>query len=323
MNQFSQGHIEVFPIVIPVSNTLKSVNFYLVKQGRRLSLIDAGFNNEECWQALQTVLQHNGFQLRDLTEILLTHHHVDHVGLVDRIVAEHSVPVYAHARSVVRLKRDETFLKMRAEFFKRLYEEMGCGELGSKQVENMWNAMKRNKGLKIQSEIITLPEHSILDFEIIEIPGHAHDQVAFYHRESKWLLAGDLLMEHLSPLAFVEPDFNGNRMKTLVQHIESLQKCLPLQTTSVFSGHGGIIKDSDSLIEKRLNRIEEKANQFLSLIAVGVSTAHDIARMIHKEKYEKQFYNIITDVIGYLDYLEEQGKIQKKSVRGVYHYYVN
>jgi len=183
--------------------------------------------------------------------------------------------------------------------------------------------MKRNKGLKIQSEIITLPEHSILDFEIIEIPGHAHDQVAFYHRESKWLLAGDLLMEHLSPLAFVEPDFNGNRMKTLVQHIESLQKCLPLQTTSVFSGHGGIIKDSDSLIEKRLNRIEEKANQFLSLIAVGVSTAHDIARMIHKEKYEKQFYNIITDVIGYLDYLEEQGKIQKKSVRGVYHYYVN
>lgn len=323
MNQFSQGNVEVFPIIIPISNTLKSVNFYLVKQGSRLSLIDAGFNNEECWQSLQKVLQRNSFQLQDITEILLTHHHVDHVGLVDRIVGEHSVPVYAHANSVVRLKRDETFLKMRVAFFKQLYEEMGCGELGSKQVENMWNAIKRNKGLRMQSEIITLSEHSILDFEIIEIPGHAHDQVAFYNRESKWLFAGDVLMEHLSPLAFVEPDFDGNRMKTLVQHMHSLQKCLSLQPTIVFSGHGGIIQDAPSLIKKRVNKIEEKANRFLSLIAVGVSTAHDIARMMHKEKYEKQFYNIITDVIGYLDYLEEQGKIQKKSVAGVYHYYVN
>lgn len=323
MNSFSQGDVDVFPIVIPVSNTLKSVNFYLVKQERRLSLIDAGFNNEECWQSLQTVLRQNGFQLQDITEILLTHHHIDHVGLVDRIVAEHSVPVYVHANSVVRLKRDETFLEMRVEFFRRLYEEMGCGELGSKQVENMWHAIKRNKGLKMQSELTILPQHAILDFDIIEVPGHAHDQVAYYHRESKWLIAGDVLMEHLSPLAFVEPNFNGKRMKTLVQHINSLKKCLSLQPPLVFSGHGEIIQDAPSLIEKRLNRIEEKANRFLSLIAVGVSTAHDIARMMHKEKYEKQFYNIMTDVIGYLDYLEEQGKIQKKSVFGIYHYYVN
>lgn len=323
MTHFSHGNIEVFPIVIPVSNTLKSVNFYLVKQGRRLSLIDAGFNNEECWQSLQTVLRRNGFQLQDITEILLTHHHVDHVGLVDRIVAEHSVPVYVHACSVVRLKRDETFLEMRAEFFKRLYEEMGCGALGEKQVETIRNGIKRNKGLKMQSEITLLPEHIISDFEIIEVPGHAHDQVAYYHRESKWLIAGDVLMEHLSPLAFVEPDLDGKRMKTLVQHMNSLQKCLSLQPTIVFSGHGEIIQDAPSLIEKRLNRIEEKANRFLSLVAVGVSTAHDIARMVHKEKYEKQFYNIMTDVIGYLDYLEEQGKIQKKSVSGIYHYYVN
>ena len=79
-------------------------------------------------------------------------------------------------------------------------------------------------------EIVT---NQLFGFDCIEIPGHTPDQVTFYHQVSKGLFVGDLLIEHMSSNAFVEPDSNGNRPKTLVQQKLSLEKCLTLSVETV------------------------------------------------------------------------------------------
>ena len=56
---FIKEDVEVIPILVPTSNELKSINFFLVKQDSALSLIDAGLNNEECWNSLQKTLNKN------------------------------------------------------------------------------------------------------------------------------------------------------------------------------------------------------------------------------------------------------------------------
>ena len=134
MIPINKNNNEVFPILVPVNNKLKSVNFFLVKQENSLTLIDAGFNTDDCWLHLQMTLKMNGYSLRDITEILLTHHHVDHIGLINRIIAEHPIPVYIHPYAIPKLKGDPDFIKMRLDFFKNLYQEMDCGEMGEKQV---------------------------------------------------------------------------------------------------------------------------------------------------------------------------------------------
>lgn len=242
--------LEIYPIIAPSALSLKSINFYLVKQDESLTLVDAGMNDDVCWNALQNTLKENGFTIKDITEILLTHHHGDHVGLVNRITALHPIPVYAHSKSVPRLKRDPDFLSMRIEFYKQLYLQMGCGELGDKQVAYLFNAVDNNKDQRLNCDIIEITEKKWLNFEVIEFPGHAPDQIAFLDQKEKRLLAGDLLIEHISSNALVEPDENGNRMLTLVDHIDSLKRCLSLQINLILPGHGNIIEHPGSLIEK-------------------------------------------------------------------------
>ena len=96
---------------------------------------------------------------------------------------------------------------------------------------------------------------------------------------------------------------------------------MQLQVDFVFPGHGPIIQKPKDLINKRLERIGNNANKYIHIIKSGITTASEIAQFIYKEKYEIKFFNIMSEVIGYLDYLEFHGKITKKMERNVWKYY--
>jgi glyoxylase-like metal-dependent hydrolase (beta-lactamase superfamily II) len=311
---------EVFPIFVPDQSGLKSINFFLVKTNQSLSLIDAGYNTTDCYNELIDTLNVNGYLINDITEIILTHHHIDHVGLVNRIISEHPIPIYVHPLSIPRLKRDPSFIEMRIEFFAELYEHMGCGEAGRKQVHYLKQSVEKNKHHAIQGNLIPLVRNQLNDFEIIEVPGHAPDQIALYDKTRKWLFSGDLLLNHISSNALVEPNQNGERMLTLVDHMNSLKKCQSLPIDIVFPGHGILIDQPFELIQKRLDGIEEKAAKLITLIHEGISTANELAQTFYKKSYEKQFSLVMSEIIGHLDYLEVNGRIKKHLTEGIWHY---
>src|SRR5699024_12104192 len=92
----------VYPIIVPIKSNLKSVNFYLVKNNDSITLIDAGYDNDECWEALHQVLADIGLSIYDVERIILIHHHIDHVGLVNRIFMLINISVYAHEKYIPR-----------------------------------------------------------------------------------------------------------------------------------------------------------------------------------------------------------------------------
>lgn len=76
-------HIEenIYSIFVPLpGNPLKNLNAYLIKSesGRNL-LIDTGFRQDECRQALLAGLDELGVSMEN-TDIFLTHMHSDHTG---------------------------------------------------------------------------------------------------------------------------------------------------------------------------------------------------------------------------------------------------
>jgi glyoxylase-like metal-dependent hydrolase (beta-lactamase superfamily II) len=320
----TKNDCSVYPIIVPAPYGLKSYNFYLYKQAGSLSLIDAGIDSDECWDSLCQTLKQHGLEITDITEMIVTHNHHDHVGLVNRICAIKEVPVYAHEDSICRLKRDKEFFSLRVQFFKQLYEENGCGAAGEKQVERLKDSVVQNEKNKIKTDILPIHEtHTVAGLRVIETPGHSPDHLAFFDAERKWLFGGDHLISHISSNAIIEPDRNGNRILTLIKYRESLQKCAKLDVETVFPGHGDFIHDLQQLISNRLIKTDEKAEKLLRLIETGHSTANEIALVFYKRQYENEFSLVMSEIIGHLDYLETINKVEKTLKNGVWHYSPN
>ncbi len=319
LTNYNKDGCVVFPIIVPEKH-LKTINFFLVKHENGLSLIDAGLDDELNWQALLNQLKENGLSLEDITEIILTHHHIDHVGLVNKITSLHPVPVYASPLSIPRLKRDQNFMESRIRFYENLYQEMGCGELGEKQIKYLRTSIEKNKHKAIQTEIREITDTGIIHYKVISIPGHAPDQLAFWDEQRNWLFSGDLLLEHISSNAFIEPNENGKRLNSLNQQRESLMKCLSLNAEIVFSGHGSIIENPHELITTRLARMDDKAQRFLRLIHTGITTVNDLADAYYKNTYKEQFPLVVSEVVSHLDYLEIHREVNKELINGIWHY---
>jgi glyoxylase-like metal-dependent hydrolase (beta-lactamase superfamily II) len=321
MTRLDIENVKVIPVIAPTPYDVGDVNMYLAVNGKSLILIDAGDDNEACWNALLTGLKLNGYCLQDLTHILLTHSHQDHIGLVNRITSCMDIPVYAHKESLPRLKRDPGYLSMRIRFFEKLYREMGCGEIGNRQVEEMKTAMQSNEKYKINTHIIPLAgSDSVEKLKVIEVPGHSPDHIAFWAGDRKWLFGGDHLIKHISSNAFVEPDLEGNRILSLVQYAGSLADCLKLDAETVFPGHGELIHDHRALITLRLARIEQKAERLRTMIQAGMTTAFQLAQQYYPTKYLSLFFPVMSEIIGLLDYLESKAKIGKVQRNGIWHY---
>lgn len=319
-----KGDCRVYPVIVPVNYSLRTINFYLIEESGSLTLIDAGFNNDECWEFLIRVLNENRFSLSaDIKQIILTHSHQDHTGLVNRIVGKKEIPIYAHFDSVKRLKRDKDFMKLRIDFFNRFYQEMGCGVAGRRRVQRLKELLKKNKHDEIKADIIPIANSEMVNgMEVMETPGHAPDHLVLFDTKRKWLFAGDHLIRHISSNAIVEPDGKGNRIFTLVQYIASLKKCLTLDAEVVFPGHGNCITNHRDLIKLRLKHIDEKAAKIRNLIKKDVSTANQLALTYYPNQYESEFSLVISEIVGHLDYLEVEGKIEKQKKDGIWHYYI-
>ncbi|SEA22134.1 Glyoxylase, beta-lactamase superfamily II [Thalassobacillus cyri] len=313
-----------YPITVTLSemNPLKTVNFYLLSYDDQLILYDAGWDGNQYWQALQHTLKENGFNLNDLTGIVISHNHVDHCGLVNQIVEKHDVPVYSHEKAIPRLKRDPDFLQMRIGFYEDLYERFDCGERGKWQVDYLIESFYKNRDAAIIPPIKSIEDAPLQNLEVFHFPGHAPDQIGLWDEENHILLGADVLIQHISSNALVEPDKKGRRLPTVHQSVQSLNKIASLPVDLVYSGHGVPIENPHALIAKRLRRIDEKGNKIISLIKNGASTGSEIAKTYYGNTYKQQFSLVMSEIIGQLDYLEHQEIVTKTVENGVFRYKV-
>ena len=145
----------------------------------------------------------------EISQILITHAHIDHVGAVAALVDEYSCPVLMHAEAEPMLGQLPTqAIMMGLRFGKvprvdRYIEDEEVIEVG---------------GLELRS---------------LYTPGHAPGHIAFYIESEGLLLSGDALFAG----SVGRVDLPGGSMEVLMRSIEERLLTLP-DETSVYPGHG-------------------------------------------------------------------------------------
>ncbi|SOB91990.1 glyoxylase-like metal-dependent hydrolase (beta-lactamase superfamily II) [Ureibacillus xyleni] len=318
----TQNNKIVYPIIFPIKyGAMKSINCFLYNDGSTLTLIDGGLNTPEFVDFFEQSLRRYKLSIEDIDQIFLTHHHEDHIGVVNSILSKRQIPIFAHDKAIPRLRFEKEFLTNKIHFFKKIYEEYGCLHLSANRFERMNQTLRKRNELSILGDIQSVNEGDrIGDCKVIEVPGHSPDSIIFYDESVGWQFAGDLLLENLSTNALIDFDDNLQLLPTVSQYENSLQKSLKLSTSWVFAGHENLFQNHTLEIQKKLQRMQKKETRIIEAVEKGYHITMDIAEALYGKRVKKEFIFIISEVIGYLEYAISRGKLEKRMENGQWYF---
>jgi len=316
------GMEQIYRIVVPTPFAVGDVNMYLIK-GERLTLVDAGVKTEEAWRSFCSQLKQLGYQPSDIEQVVLTHHHPDHVGLLDYLPTE--LPVFAHRYCGRWINRTPEFLEKHQQFFSRFLIECGVDDTFLARVPNMQRSLRYS----CQRSLTTAVQEGeaipgLPDWKVIETPGHAQSHIVLYRERDGFMIGGDHLLSNISSNPLLEPPLDGEteRPKPLLQYNDSLKKLLNYEITRIVTGHGEDVTEVHQLVEKRLVKQHERAVQVLEMIKDRPLSAFEVCQKLFPSVYEREFSLTMSEAVGQLDYLEDIGAIAKEERGSSYIYSV-
>lgn len=307
---------------IPTPFAVGRVNCYLIED-EPLTLVDTGPNSGKALDELQSQLGALGHSIDDIELVVLTHQHVDHVGLAEIIVQHSGAEVAAIDVAVERLANFSRDAELDDRFAAELMLRSGIPENVVVALQSV-SASFRGWGSKVQ---VTRP---LADGEILELsnrmlevqhrPGHSPSDTLFWDGERHLLLAADHLIAHISsnPLISRPLDGSGKRTQALVSYIESLRMTRELPAELVLSGHGDPITNHVALIDERLAKTERRKQKILSLIREqGPVSGHELAQALWGNVAVTQAFLTLSEVIGHVDLLTNEGLVREDEREGV------
>ncbi|WLR49692.1 MBL fold metallo-hydrolase [Bacillus tianshenii] len=308
MVQTLQRTQDIYQLTLPTPFSVGPVNVYLIK-GDKLTLIDVGPNTAEAREALISQLDELGYDLLDIEQVVLTHHHPDHVGQLHLFSAH--AEVIGHWRNQPWLTRDEKFATHNVEFFRRFLPQQGVTENVDKWIHLFFNGKYSCKSSLTQEikEGDVLP--ALDEWKVFETPGHAQSHLVFYREKDGVLLGGDHIIGHISSNPLMEPPYLGEteRPRAAIQYRDSLKKCLELEISTVLSGHGKEVRKVRPLLERRFERRRGRAEKVLEMLKGTPMSAFEISKVLFPAVYERELFLTMSETTGQLDQLEEAGGI--------------
>ncbi|MEH7246249.1 MBL fold metallo-hydrolase [Neobacillus niacini] len=301
-----------------------AVNCYLV-YGEKLTLIDTGSNLPENMNILIKGLEERELTIHDIDQVLLTHHHLDHVGLLERILEVHPIPVLGHPNCRPWLKQEPALMNHYLEFSQEFLTEFGApsdlvnkGEETVKNIKRLSSYANLDIELNDSDNIPGLPE-----WKVIETKGHAQSHLSFFRKKDGVLLAGDHIIDRISSNARIEPPLHPQlkREKSLIQYIKNLKKCAAMPIDTVLSGHGSVVKQLPQYVDDRVKDIEKRLSRIKVIMNEGYRSGFEIALEVFGSKITLEQLNLVSsEIVGHLDILIERDEIYEKKVNGVRFY---
>ncbi|WP_453949292.1 MBL fold metallo-hydrolase [Bradyrhizobium sp. USDA 377] len=302
---------------------LNHVNIYLLADGDGYAMVDAGFGNEETVEAW-TKLFDGPLKGVNITRLIVTHSHPDHVGLAGWIVERFNCPlvmsqveylqsVYHQNRGTEERRNAQRLFFRRHGMDESLTEKLlGRGQDYLKQVSVLPPSYRR---ISHGDEIVIGPRR----FKVITGGGHALDQVMLYCADDKLFLSADQVLSKISPnvsVWAVEPDQNS--LGEYLASLASLTTSLPYDLL-VLPGHGVPFYGLKTRIKQLADHHEERCRLIADACREQPKTSRELVPVVFNKHVldEHQMGFAAGELVAHVNYMIVEGRLTAETKDGV------
>jgi glyoxylase-like metal-dependent hydrolase (beta-lactamase superfamily II) len=309
-------------LAIPTPFAVGRVNCYLIED-EPLTLLDAGPNSATSLTALEAALAEHGRRVEDLERIVVTHQHIDHIGLVDILAKRSSAEVCALDLLAPWLRNYRQEMEENDSFSAEIMLRNGIPQ----DVVYALRAVSASFRAWGAAANVTRPlaEGELLEFasrtwRVLHRPGHSPSDTVFFDEASGELFGGDHLIKHISSNPLISRPLGGeeeDRPRALMIYMDSLRATREMELEVVYAGHGEPVEDYRNLIDERMRMHERRANKLHALIAERPRNAYELAQEMWGNVAVTQAFLTLSEVLGHVDLLIEEGRAGESEADGV------
>jgi glyoxylase-like metal-dependent hydrolase (beta-lactamase superfamily II) len=321
--------IHCLPISTPFA--VGKVNCYLIDDDP-LTLVDTGPNSGKALDQLERALREHGRRIEDLERIVITHQHLDHLGLVGILAGRSGAEVCALdllapvvEEFAAHADRDDELavaLMLRHGIPRDVVEALRAVS----QAFRGWGGSAPVDRRLVDGEALEFAGRTL---QVLHRPGHSPSDTLFWDAERALLIGGDHLLARISSNPLVQRPLGGRsgepgdgRPRALVTYLRSLADTREMPVELVLGGHGEPVRDHVALIDERFALHERRARKLRALIAERPRTAYELAQELWGNVAVTQAFLTLSEVVGHVDLLIDSGAVREVGVGGVVRYEV-
>jgi glyoxylase-like metal-dependent hydrolase (beta-lactamase superfamily II) len=342
-------------LAVPTPFAVGRVNCYLIEDDP-LTLLDAGPNSATSLTTLEALLAEHGHRVEDLRRIVVTHQHIDHIGLVEILAKRSGAEVCALDRLAPWLADYKRQMEENDSFSAAIMLRNGIPQdvvYALRAVSasfRAWGAAAHVTHPLAEGELLEFASRS---WRVLHRPGHSPSDTVFLDEASGELFGGDHLLRRISsnpliskPLEQAHPreDWVGEvtshgplpdggddrehggqtgpadaerRPRALMSYLDSLRLTRALELKVIYAGHGEPVDDHRALIDERFQMHERRAEKLYGLIDKHSSNAYELAQEMWGNVAVTQAFLTLSEVLGHVDLLIDAGRVAEREADGV------
>ncbi|MFT8871042.1 MAG: MBL fold metallo-hydrolase [Sporolactobacillus sp.] len=288
---------------------MRETNCYLFKGTKGFTVVDTGSRDAEAIKDWERLFK-SGITVE---KVVFTHTHPDHVGLAHWFQTRCHVPVLLSEQGAEKIQRSRGLDN--GAWLNELFRAHGGPQMSAEllKLESPDNDFEPD-GLFQDHQLITLGQS---DYEAIWTPGHASDHFCFYNGETRILVAGDLVLAHLSPIVGI---WEAGDETALADYFKSLIKVKQKAVHLALPGHGDLITDMNSRVDAIRAKHNYRLQQVLNAVRSDEKNAMQICEIIYGKLTEQYLFAPFMSIIARCAYLESCRKLAHVVKRGVTYY---
>lgn len=316
-------------LAIPTPFAVGRVNCYLIEDDP-LTLLDAGPNSATSLTAMEAMLDAHGHRVEDLRRIVVTHQHIDHIGLVQILATRSGAEVCALDRLAPWLADYKREMEENDSFSAEIMLRNGIPQdvvYALRAVSasfRAWGAAAQVTRPLRDGETLEFASRS---WRVLHRPGHSPSDTVFCDEASGELFGGDHLIKHISSNPLLSRPLQSSagateRPRALMSYLDSLRKTREMELAVVYPGHGDPVEDHRGLIDERFRMHERRADKLCRLIAECPRNAYELAQEMWGNVAVTQAFLTLSEVLGHVDLLIDAGRVVEHEDDGVVRFQV-